>query len=122
MTIKDLQAGTSAGIVSVGGSGQTRQHLLDMGLVPGAIVKAVKKAPMGDPIEISVHGYSLSLRKEEAGSIEVLSSDAPQPQEEGREDFGYNLSLHEHNAHPGLGEAGKYHSKEHRTPCPRTPF
>ena len=124
MTIKDLQAGASAGIVSVGNAGQTRQHLLDMGLIPGATVKVVKRAPLGDPIEITLHGYSLSLRKEEAGSIEVTGvspayeTNGEAPAAAG-EDFPYNDALHEHNAHPGLGEAGKYHSKDHENPLPK---
>ena len=121
MTLKDLKVGESAVVRDVGGGGSLRQHFLDMGIIPGTEVLLVKMAPMGDPIEIKVHGYALTLRLSEALKIEVDTdcvreavSKAPLD-----EDFGYNLSLHEHNAHPGFGEEGRYHSKADENPLPK---
>ena len=71
MTLKELQIGKSAVVDTVGGSGALRQHFLDMGLIPGAEVTLVKLAPMGDPMELRIHGYELTLRVEEAQKIEV---------------------------------------------------
>ena len=71
MTLKELQIGKSAVVDTVGGSGALRQHFLDMGLIPGAEVTLVKLAPMGDPIEIRVRGYELTLRVEDGKKIEV---------------------------------------------------
>ncbi len=122
MTIADLEKGRSGQVLNVGGTGSLRRHLLDMGLIPGAEVRMVGSAPLGDPVEILVHGYSLTLRLAEARDIEIqpvvpegadASSAAPQ------DDQAYNVSLHEHNSHPGLGEAGKYHSKDHENPLPK---
>ncbi len=115
MTLRDLKQGQSATIFAVGAGGALRQHLLDMGLIPGLDVKVLKFAPMGDPVEVLVHGYTLSLRLSEAAEIEVRTAqDSSTP-----DNFGYNLSLHEHNAHPGLGEAGRYHSKDHENSLPK---
>lgn len=115
MTLRDLKQGQSATIFAVGAGGALRQHLLDMGLIPGLDVKVLKFAPMGDPVEVLVHGYTLSLRLSEAAEIEVRTAqDSSTP-----DNFGYNLSLHEHNAHPGLGETGRYHSKDHENPLPK---
>lgn len=121
MTIRELQSGESAKVLAVGGSGSLRQHLLDMGVIPGVIVKHIKTAPMGDPVEIMIHGYSLTLRLEEASLIEVAD---PDPEEDitandGDSNQAYISSLHEHNSHPGYGEAGKYHSKEDENPLPK---
>ena len=71
MTLNQVDVGSGGVIASVGGSGELRQHLLDMGVIPGSYVRVVKLAPMGDPIEITVRGYELSLRKADAESIEV---------------------------------------------------
>lgn len=121
MTIKELKEGSWAKVRTVGGNGRLRDHFLDLGLIPGAEMCLVGRAPMGDPIEIRVQGSSLTLRAEEASQIEVDPCQAPaecgaETQEE--TDLGYNLSLHEHNAHPGLGESGKYHNHatEHSLP------
>lgn len=120
MTLNELKIGQAATVTGVGGKGSLRQHLLDMGIVPGAELKLVKRAPMGDPIEILIHGYSLTLRREEAAEIETAeSAESELLETEEESDFGYNLSLHEHNAHPGLGEEGKYHSKESENPLPK---
>ena len=69
MTLKDLEIGKSAVITTVGGEGALRQHFLDMGVIPGAEVTVVKLAPMGDPMELKLHGYELTIRLEDAGKI-----------------------------------------------------
>ena len=71
MTLKELQIGKSAVITKVGGEGALRQHFLDMGMIPGAEVTVVKLAPMGDPMEVQIHGYELTLRRAEAVEIEI---------------------------------------------------
>ena len=71
MTLKELEIGESATIKTVGGSGALRQHFLDMGMIPGAEVTVVKLAPMGDPMELQIHGYELTLRLAEADQIEI---------------------------------------------------
>ena len=71
MTLKELGVGQSASIITVGGTGALRQHLLDMGVIPGAEVKVLKYAPLGDPVEVQIHGYSLTLRLNDADQIEV---------------------------------------------------
>lgn len=119
MTLNELKTGQWATVQSVGGNGRLREHMLDMGIIPGSSVCLLGRAPMGDPLEISVQGYSLTLRGEEASHIAVTLSQAPAQEPAAEDDdLGYNLSLHEHNAHPGLGEPGKYHdhSSEHALP------
>lgn len=114
MTIRDLHISQRALVLSVGGEKSLRQHLLDMGVTPQETIRLVKAAPMGDPLEIQVRGYILSLRLSEAVLVEV----EPLPEQEttgdalSADNFGYNLTLHEHNSHPGLGEGGKYHSHQ----------
>ena len=98
MTLRELEAGKSAVIRRVGGEGALRQHFLDMGMIPGAEVTVVKLAPMGDPMEVQVHGYELTLRLAEADQIHIDRARDPD--------------------HPGLGESGKYHSKEGEHPLP----
>ena len=71
MTIKDLKIGETATIIEVGGNGALRQHFLDMGLIQGTEVTVVKYAPMGDPVELRIHGYELTIRLEDAGKIQV---------------------------------------------------
>ena len=121
MTIDAMPIGREAVILRVGGEGVTRTHFLGMGLTPGTRLNVVKRAPMGDPIEIQIRGYALTLRKSDAADIEVkllekTDADLRQP---GTEEKGYNAYLHEHNAHPGLGEGGKYHSKDHEHALPK---
>lgn len=122
MTIKDLKIGQPAEVREVGGQGALRQHFLDMGLTPGVEVRKIKVAPMGDPIEIMVRGYSLTLRQAEAGHITVepvsVASDKSFHPSLGP-DFGYNLSLHDDNSHPGFGESGKYHDRANENPLPK---
>ncbi len=111
MTLKELQVGKSAVITKVGGEGALRQHFLDMGMIPGAEVTVVKLAPMGDPMEIQIHGYELTLRLAEAEEIEI-----EQIQKRTRDHHGIEQS--KNTDHPGLGESGKYHSRDHENPVP----
>lgn len=111
MTLKDLEIGKSAVITSVGGKGALRQHFLDMGMIPGAEVTVVKFAPMGDPMELQVHGYELTLRLAEAEQIEI-----EQIPKRSRSHAG--IEAVSDLAHPGLGEDGKYHSREDEHPLP----
>ena len=121
MTIDKMDIGREAVVLRVGGEGSTRMHFLGMGLIPGARLKVVGRAPMGDPIEILIHGYALTLRKADAADIEVhlLEEGTRIETPEVNSDKGYNAYLHEHNAHPGLGEGGKYHSRDHEHPLPK---
>lgn len=120
MTISDLKIGENAKVLSVGGEGDLRRHFLDMGLTPGASVTLENRAPMGDPLELNVRGYSLSLRQSEASGIEVeLLPKNEIPETVPDKEFGYNLSLHDHDSHPGYGEEGKYHSKDGERPLPK---
>ena len=110
MTLKELKAGECGIIQTVGGEGALRQHFLDMGIIPGAHVTVVKFAPMGDPMELMIHGYELTLRLSEAEKIEIDPAD----------------SMTEHHVkkdkmraeHPGFGEGGKYHPKGSGDPLP----
>lgn len=114
MTIKDLKEGQSATICTVGGDGALRQHFLDMGVIPGIEVKLIKYAPMGDPLEIRIHDYELTLRLADAEQIEV--SDKKSDEGEHRKDNKKDKALVEH---PGLGEGGKYHVKADEHPLPK---
>ena len=111
MTLKDLEIGKSAVIRSVGGKGALRQHFLDMGMIPGAEVTVVKFAPMGDPMELQVHGYELTLRLAEAEQIEIEQIPRRSRSHKGIESLS-------DAKHPGLGEEGKYHSKKDEHPLP----
>ena len=110
MTLKEFKAGECGIIQTVGGEGALRQHFLDMGIIPGAHVTVVKFAPMGDPMELMIHGYELTLRLSEAEKIEIDPAD----------------SMTEHHVkkdkmraeHPGFGEGGKYHPKGSGDPLP----
>ena len=113
MTLDKLNIGQSACIKTVGGEGSNRQHFLDMGVIPDAVIKIVKYAPMGDPMEVAIHGYSLTLRKADAALIEV------EPCEEKTEHQQDNNPIFDEKEHPGFGEAGKYHSKDHENPLPK---
>ncbi len=113
MTLKDLEIGKTASILSVGGEGALRQHFLDMGLIPGAEVTLVKYAPMGDPVELRIHGYELTLRLADAEKIQIAEAhSALRETKAGRK----NKDI----PHPGLGEGGKYHKKEEEHPLPET--
>ena len=110
MTLKELQIGKSAVVDTVGGTGALRQHFLDMGLVPGAQVTLIKLAPMGDPMELRIHGYELTLRLDDAAQIGIIPTEkvpaAPALVDDKMVD------------HPGLGEGGKYHIKKGEHPLP----
>ena len=111
LTIKDLKNGDSAVITEVGGEGALRQHLLDMGMIQGSEITVVKRAPMGDPLELQVHGYELSLRLADAESIRVSRI----PERKNKHQRIVHISEAEH---PGLGEDGKYHDKKREDPVP----
>ena len=120
-TLDKLEIGQSAVIKTVGGKGSRRQHFLDMGVIPDAVVKLVKYAPMGDPMEVTIHGYSLTLRKADAKLIEVEPHISAKETENDTFDIDklYITSLPDHNAHPGLGEEGIYHDKTHERALPK---
>ena len=111
MTLKDIPVGQSAVIQRVGGEGSLRQHFLDMGVIPGAEVTVEKLAPMGDPMELQIHGYELTLRLADAAHIDVK----PIPKRS-RDHAGAAGSEKVH--HPGLGEDGIYHCRKSETPLP----
>ena len=111
MQLESLKIGQSGHIESVGGKGALRQHLLDMGVIPGASVTMIKRAPMGDPIEIRIHDYELTMRLEEAKQISILPVESierkvPSPDERVKTE------------HPGLGEEGRFHPKGTGSPLP----
>ena len=111
MTLKELNIGESAVITAVGGEGALRQHFLDMGLIPGEEVTLVKFAPMGDPMELSIHGYELTLRLDDAARIGVTLAKAPAAKKAAAES-------EKPVEHPGLGEGGRYHTKKGENPLP----
>ena len=120
MTLRDLQTGESAVILTVGGSGALRQHFLDMGMIPGVEVTLVKYAPMGDPMELRLHGYELTLRLADAEQIEIEEVQKAGAEHEASK-AGKDGRLKESGRftdHPGLGEGGKYHEKETEHPLP----
>ena len=119
ISLDKLPIGQSAVVKTVGGEGARRQHFLDMGVIPDATVKLVKYAPMGDPMELLIHGYSLTLRKADAALIQVEPGMEEEPVTAIDPDKLYITALHDHNAHPGLGEEGVYHDKTHETPLPK---
>ena len=111
-TLAQLEIGQSARITAVGGEGALRQHFLDMGLIPGAEVTLVKFAPMGDPMELRIHGYELTLRLADAAKIDITPVRAVRqvaaPAAESCPDC----------EHPGLGEGGRFHIKAGEHPLP----
>ena len=111
MTLKDLNIGETAVVGTVGGEGALRQHFLDMGLIPGEEVTLVKFAPMGDPMELSIHGYELTLRLDDAARIGVTLVKAPAAKKAAAES-------EKPVEHPGLGEGGRYHTKKGENPLP----
>lgn len=104
-TINDLNIGQSGRITSVGGEGALRQHILDMGLIPGVDISVIKYAPMGDPVELRVHGYELTLRLEDAAKIEVVPIDSIKEEKK--------VSIKE-KKHPGLGEEDVFKIRKER--------
>ena len=111
MTLKELGIKDTAVITKVGGEGALRQHFLDMGVIPGAEVTVVKFAPMGDPVELMIHGYKLTLRLDDAAKIEVRPAESQSVKEE-------VARKKKKREHPGLGEGGKFHPKGSGDPLP----
>ncbi|MBQ1870601.1 MAG: ferrous iron transport protein B [Lachnospiraceae bacterium] len=125
MTLRELKIGESAIVTEVGGSGELRQHFLDMGVIPGAEVTLVKYAPMGDPMELRIHGYELTLRLADADKIDITkAADTSKTTEDNEIDADNKKSgrkdkpLRSRTEHPGLGEGGKYHDPTHENPLP----
>ena len=112
MTLKEVQPGQQARVDKVGGDGQLRQHFLDMGVIPGVTVTVTKLAPMGDPMEIRLHGYELTLRLDDADKIEITQLKAETNDSCVKEEQRKGVD------HPGLGEEGKFHPKGSGNPLP----
>ena len=112
MTLNELKIGENCVIEKVGGEGALRQHFLDMGVIVGAEVTVVKFAPLGDPVEIQIHGYELTLRLDEAAKIEVKKIAE-------RTKAHSHIQKVEQSFHPGLGEDGKFHEKKTENPLPK---
>lgn len=119
MTLKELGIGKTARIISVGGAGALRQHFLDMGVIPGVFVTLEKYAPMGDPMELRIHDYELTLRLNDAAKIEVEELDE---NENGTASDKFSENSEErvgHSPHPGYGEGGVFHDKASENPLPK---
>ena len=111
MRLNELKPGQSARIDTVGGEGALRQHFLDMGVIPGTEVTVVKLAPMGDPMELQIHGYELTLRLADAARIDITPVDRQTTGEEKKEN-------RRSTEHPGLGEEGRFHPRGTGDPLP----
>ena len=109
MTLKELPIGKTATVRTVGGEGALRQHFLDMGIIPGAEVTMVKYAPMGDPVEVRIHSYELTLRLADAGRIAIDEMRDAVKEKEQPDAKAI--------PHPGFGEGGKYHNKAESIRC-----
>ena len=118
MTLRELKVGEKARIMKVGGEGALRQHFLDMGVIPGAELAVIKYAPMGDPIEIEIHGYRLTLRLAEAQEIEIEKIPEFTKPKVSINPETNAASDKKKTAHPGLGETGIYHPKGSGNPLP----
>ena len=125
MTLKELAAGKTARIISVGGEGALRQHFLDMGVIPGAEIAFIKYAPMGDPMEFMLHGYELTLRVADAEKIEIAENSLrdtsgttgiliPETGKGESDKAAAPGRVH----HPGYGEGGIFHDPKHEKPLP----
>ncbi len=117
MKLSELAVDDYARIEAVGGSGELRQHFLDMGLIPGCEASLIKFAPMGDPIEIRIHDYELTLRLADAEHITVEKIDPPIGDDEAKAKAA-KAALRREIDHPGLGESGIYHDKNDENPLP----
>ena len=106
MKLSELKIGQTARVETVGGEGALRHHFLDMGLIPGTVVTLVKLAPMGDPMELRIRGYELTMRVAEAENIDDSSKEQKEEKER------------KSSEHPGLGEEGKFHPKGSGNPLP----
>ena len=131
MNLNDVNIGDRAKVIEVGGRDKERQHLLDMGLIPGTTVEAIKRAPMGDPLEISLHGYELAIRNDHAQKVLVEKISDNKAVQTDIFDFCKECTNCDHKckyfmqdelinetAHPGYGEPGKFHNKNHENPLP----
>ena len=121
MTLKELKASESGIIINVGGEGALRQHFLNMGLIPGAVVTVVKFAPMGDPVQVEIQGYELTLRLDDAAQIDVEPYQKDEENGANRTDSKESKEkkkTRKKSPHPGLGEGGKYHVKADENPLP----
>ena len=116
MTLKDLPIGKTATVRAVGGEGALRHHFLDMGLIPTASVTMVKYAPMGDPVEVRIHSYELTLRLADAEKIEIENVREAGTEAVDKKEHG--IPMARAIDHPGLGEGGKYHTKAEEHPLP----
>ena len=116
MNLNELAIGKSATVVSVGGEGALRQHFLDMGLIPGVAVTMVKLAPMGDPMELRIHGYELTLRLADAKEIAIEDVCEEAKRAEKKQETSVEQKAVKH---PGLGEDGIYHTKSDGNPLPK---
>ena len=116
MTLDELKIGQSAIITKVGGDGALRQHFLDMGVIPGSELTLVKFAPMGDPMQLLIHGYELTLRKDDAAKIDIDIC----PTCAGGEPHQSVEQPSARTEHPGLGEEGRYHTESEENPAPIT--
>lgn len=129
-TLKELEIGESARVRTVGGEGALRQHFLDMGLIPGAVIRLIKYAPMGDPMELQIHSYELTLRLDDAAKIEIepvrrkIDDKRTECAEHQAQDHQKEQKQREADEeselldHPGLGEGGKYHTRADEHPLP----
>ncbi len=118
MTLNQLAVGQSAVITAVGGEGSLRQHFLDMGVLPGTEVTLVQYAPMGDPMELRIHGYELTLRLADAEKITVVPAEVAAKTAEEARPMQPVWEQNRNQAHPGLGETGKFHEKAGENPLP----
>lgn len=116
MRLNELEIGKSARVTAVGGEGALRQHFLDMGVIPGAKITMVKYAPMGDPMELRIHGYELTLRLADAEKIEIIPE--TENEKDGAQEVEIRPGARRKVEHPGLGEGGRYHVKADEHPLP----
>ena len=126
LTLDKLSIGKTATVTRVGGTGSLRQHFLDMGIIPHADITMIKHAPMGDPAQVRIHGYELTLRLADAQKIEIdhirdeEPHDAPDKAQIDRDfDFDINNPIYTRTEHPGLGERGKSHDRATERPLPK---
>ena len=117
MNLSELQIGSTASILSVGGDGALRQHFLDMGLIQGTEVTVIKYAPMGDPIELRIHGYELTIRLDDAKNIEISAAHEPK---KGNTQPRQKKASRQESHHPGYGEGGKFHNRKEEQPLPES--
>ena len=120
MRLNELSIGSTATIRAVGGSGALRQHFLDMGLIQGTEVTVIKYAPMGDPIELRIHGYELTIRLEDAKNIEISEPHRPKHEETKEHAQMQEKNGRSEKHHPGYGEGGKFHDRKEENPLPES--